>query len=137
MNKPLLVQAINQIIQCPDSWNQKLWGCADCGSSHCIGGWIIVLSGSKVHSPNRQLTELLDLNYNEYDWLTSNLRNFDELYAFAKRYLAWEKMGRSIVTGLDQGGFNRNDRINGVDRYTAWHIKPSGRKPSEFPLLVA
>lgn len=45
----LFVKALDYIEENPDKHDQALWGSATfCGTSHCVAGWILELSG-KVH----------------------------------------------------------------------------------------
>lgn len=48
----LPAKILEQIEQHPESWDQTLWH-NSCGTTHCIAGWAIVLSGSQGRSLER------------------------------------------------------------------------------------
>lgn len=63
-NAELAYRVLDHIDAHPTEWDQATW---KCGSSHCFGGWAVVLSGATVDYSNDELVvvagpdELLDL----------------------------------------------------------------------------
>ncbi|MFE7797036.1 hypothetical protein [Nocardia sp. NPDC057440] len=48
-NWPLLVSAIEQIINHPETWNQGTWGKKnECGTAYCVAGWVLKLSENVI-----------------------------------------------------------------------------------------
>lgn len=52
LNEDLLERCLTQIVEHPETWNQQAWGQAErpkheteCGTTHCLAGWAMVLSG--------------------------------------------------------------------------------------------
>lgn len=141
----LMVQTINHIIEHPSDWRQETWGLYSCGSSHCFGGWAIVIAGKVISGiesqPFELATQLFGLNSNEAEWLFAACRTFGELYSFAERYINWpDDNGEYIHSGRDRGGFDqmdyqRRDVNFGTSRSWHWsnqHIKA----PNTFAKLT-
>jgi len=86
-NTDLMIEIRNQITNHPETHNQKSWGSrTDCGTTHCIAGWAIVLSGVELHwqdcgdavevdctaggrCPGRVAGDLLGLDWGEWGQL--------------------------------------------------------------------
>ncbi len=94
--------AINQILDHPESWDQRHW---HCGTTHCFAGWCQVLAGKRANNDSCQseVNELLGLNSADSHWAFSPYRTIGELHGFVKALIAGE-------AGFDRDGRDRDGR---------------------------
>lgn len=90
----LLVAAVNQIIRHQETWDQKGWH-SECGTKHCVAGWMQVLGGRKPSAEfaREDATALGGLSYVEACLLFSSQAKLGHLHAGASAKAA----GRRIV----------------------------------------
>jgi hypothetical protein len=108
----LLRAAVNQIIEHPETWNQRSW---HCGTSHCVAGWCNVLAGNGTVEGNSVLIREVGISPGEAEWLSQPHRSLPDIYNFAKKVLSnRDGFNRD---GFDRAGFDRDgfDR-DGFDR---------------------
>lgn len=95
----LLVAAVNQCVEHPDQHDQSAWERVTlCRTTHCFGGWGIVLAGDEVPLDGEEAFEdamaLFELSEGEACWLFRCKRSLPEIHAFA----------RAVIGGIDRTG---------------------------------
>jgi hypothetical protein len=107
----LLKEVVNQILEHPETWDQKCWhGCNSCGTTHCVGGWLQVKSGKPANNSTVRGDAKSALALTDYEaaWLFSGTRSLSDIYHFAEHF-SCDGFNRSGYdrTGYDRAGFNR------------------------------
>jgi len=110
VNKELIRQVINHIIDDPDTWNQTVWH-SECGTSHCFAGWVDVIengitSNQDTGVPNRAIKSL-GIGYQLGDRLFEGDNDFETLYSICKDILEdrVDRDGRD-AEGYDYDNYN-------------------------------
>lgn len=106
----LMVAVMNQIIEHPETWDQKQW---HCGTSHCFFGHAQIMGGRKQNDINafNDGKELLGLGNADADWLSRGHRTLPEIYQFVKTWIDRDADGYDCY-GYNRDGYNRD----GYDR---------------------
>lgn len=141
VNEQLIFAAVNKIEENPEGWNQRSWGktAGDCGTTYCLGGWGLVLSGEK----------LVPANDRDESTLVVADENGDPTSTLATEERAAEVFGfdRSQVSGIFMYGTDLDDdgnpvpaTIEGLKKRIEWHTDirfPKKKEPTETKTYLA
>lgn len=100
MNKELIRNTINHILDNRNNWDQGDWYQVkpDCGTCCCFAGWVVELSGKDTKSLRSQSSvgrtarELLQINRSDADYLFDADRTLTELYDKCRELLDLEPL---------------------------------------------
>lgn len=76
----LLHAAVKQIVEHPETWNQKVY---HCGSKHCVAGWCQIFGkGEEDGSAFYDAMVLAQIGHYHATWLFAPERTLDEIVHF-------------------------------------------------------
>lgn len=110
--KELLRAAVNQILEHPESWDQKSWH-NQCGTTHCVAGWCQILGGKPPSDDAADDAEkLLGIRSDEASWLFDYDRTISDIHGFAAAFLKDEEYDRAGYNraGYDRDGYDRDGK---------------------------
>lgn len=76
-------QVLDQILNHPETWNQKSWH-TECGTQHCIAGWAQILGGYDIKegSPSADAKEWLEASEMVAIYLFKGCRRLEDFLLF-------------------------------------------------------
>ena len=107
--KELLCEAVNHIIEHPETHNQMQWH-SDCGTKHCIAGHCQILGGNAANSSTARddAVRMLGISDEDANWLFSGSRHIVDIHQFAQ----------AMIEGKEKEFFNRHGfNRHGYDRH--------------------
>lgn len=82
INADLFYQVLHQIMIDPKNWNQSYWGIVrECGTSYCIAGWTLVVSGNarRMRWAYHDERDMPEDAVNEVEDLTADDRTIEDV----------------------------------------------------------
>ena len=83
MNQARYQRVLDQITDCPETWDQTNWH-NECGTVHCFAGWAQIMSGNVMDwgSAKSDAREWLGLTHLQADYVFHGARSLKELQHF-------------------------------------------------------
>ncbi len=99
-----LCEAMNQILQHPETWNQSSWHCE---SSHCLLGWVeaLLLRDSNLKPEDKvvfynDVIAAAGLSTHDGDWVVKENRTLKEIYLLCREHLAGRPTTQNLPAEL-------------------------------------